>query len=78
MTGSGDTNTVYLERLQAYAGQFAQLTDFSSAAYMAQTMMYNELSRQAHLWAYVDSFRIFAVAGLIILLLIPLLRVKKA
>lgn len=73
-----DTNTVYLERLQAYAGQFAQLTDFSSATYMAQTMIYNELSRQAHLWAYVDSFRIFAIAGLIILLLIPLLRVKKA
>ena len=68
-----DTNTVYLERLQAYAGQFAQLTDFSSATYMAQTMIYNELSRQANLWAYVDSLRIFAIAGLVRLLFIPLL-----
>ena len=72
-----ETNNVYIERINAYVGQFSGLTDISTATHMAQTMLYNELSRQAHLWAYVDSFRIFAVAGLLILLIIPILRVEK-
>lgn len=40
---------------------------------MAETMIYNQLNAQSHLWAYVDSFRIFAVAGLVVLLFVLLL-----
>lgn len=72
-----ETNSVYMERLQAYIGQFSSITDISTATHMAESMLYNQLNTQAHLWAYIDSFRLFAVAGLIILFLIPILKVKK-
>ena len=65
-----ETNSVYVERLQAYSSQFMSMTDLSTATYMGQTLIYNQLQAQARLWAYVDSFRIFAVAGIIILFLI--------
>lgn len=69
-----DTNPVYLERLQTYTAQFAQTTDLSTAEHMAKTLIYNQLNEQSHLWAYIDSFRIFAVAGGVILILILTLR----
>ncbi len=68
-----ETNSNYIERLNAYTSQFASMTDLSSAKYMAETMIYNQLNAQSHLWAYVDSFRIFAVAGLVVLLFVLLL-----
>lgn len=72
-----ETNSVYVERLQAYSSQFMSMTDLSTATYMGQTLIYNQLQAQAKLWAYVDSFRIFAVAGIIILFLIFLLKKDK-
>lgn len=44
---------------------------------MAQKLLYNELLQQARLWAYVDSFRIYAIWGLAIIVLIFLMKSNK-
>lgn len=72
-----ETNNIYAERLQNYVAQFANTTDFATAKYMAETLIYNQLNEQATLWAYIDSFRIFAVLGVLILVLILTLRTSK-
>lgn len=69
-----ETNSVYAERLQAYTSQFAASVDISTAKNMAERFIYNQLDEQAHLWAYIDSFRIFAIAGVVILILIISMR----
>ena len=72
-----ETNNIYLERLSAYAANFAQSTDFSTASAMGQQLLYNQLLQQARLWAYIDSFRIYAVVGLGIIFLVFLMRYAK-
>lgn len=72
-----DTNSIYLERLSAYASAFAQSTDLNTANFMGQNILYNQLLKQARLWAYIDSFRICAVWGLAIILLIFLMKTNK-
>ena len=67
-----ETNSIYAERIQTYTAQFIQSVDLSTAKYMANTLINQQLSQQAHLWAFIDSFRIFAVAGLVILFLVLL------
>ena len=44
-----ETNSVYVERLQAYSSQFMSMTDLSTATYMGQTLIYNQLQAQARL-----------------------------
>ena len=72
-----ETNGIYMDRLQSYTSQFAASLDLASAKNMAENYIYNQLGVQAHLWAYIDSFRIFAVAGVIILILILCMHNKK-
>jgi DHA2 family multidrug resistance protein len=69
-----ETNDVYLERLYAYTTQFMQSTDLANAKYMAENLIYNQLNAQSHLWAYIDSFRIFALAGVGVICLIFLMK----
>jgi DHA2 family multidrug resistance protein len=69
-----ETNDVYLGHLQAYTAQFMQSTDFATAKHMAETLIYNQLNAQSHLWAYIDSFRIFALAGVGVICLIYLMK----
>lgn len=73
-----ETNDVYVAKLGAYTANFAQSTDLSTAGYMAQKFIYNELLRQSRLWAYIDSFRIYAVVSLGIILLISLMKNSKS
>jgi hypothetical protein len=54
-----------------------QSTDFATAKHMAETVIYNQLNAQSHLWAYIDSFRIFAVAGVGVICLIFLMKNEK-
>ena len=61
-----DGNNVYTERLNAMAGAFSNL-DYQNAMYMAQGQMYNMLKQQATLWGYVETFRYFALAVVLIL-----------
>ena len=69
------TNNIYAERLSAYAGTFTQyVSDSFTGMYMAQTTLYNQMLQQCKLWAYMDTFRIFAVGCFI---LIPLLFILK-
>lgn len=69
-----ELNPVYVERLQSMAGAFAQQTHMTVAHYMAQYSMYGQLVKQATLWAFIDSFRIF---GALCFVVIPLMLVIK-
>ena len=71
-----DTNQAFVDRVSAYAHSLQPITvDPASANYMAQGLMYKQLQLQSALWAYIDTFRIFAVASFII---IPLLLLMKS
>lgn len=60
-----ELNNVYVERLQAAVSSFSQYTaDITQAFVMAEGSLYQQLVTQAHLWAYIDTFRIFAVKEL--------------
>lgn len=73
-----ETNDVCVAKLGAYTANFAQSMDLSTAGYMAQKLIYNELLQQSRLWAYIDSFRIYAVVSLGIILLIFLMKNSKS
>lgn len=74
-----ETNPIFMERLQAYMTNFMQYTDLSTATQMAKQLIYNQLLQQSRLWAYIDSFRIYAVVGLFVAIFIFLMKsdVKK-
>ena len=74
-----ETNPVFIERLQAYTSNFIQYTDISTATQMAKQLIYNQLLQQSRLWAYIDSFRIYAVVGLLVVVCIFLMKsdIKK-
>jgi len=73
-----DMNSVYVERIQAAVQNFAQHTaDIGQAFIMAQGSLYQQLIQQSTLWAYIDTFRIFAAACLIIIPLIACITVPK-
>lgn len=70
------TNPVFAERVSYYASAFSQtVSDSFTAMHMAQATLYNQMLQQAKLWAYIDSFRIFAVGCF---LLIPILFLMKS
>ena len=72
-----ETNDVFLERLSAFTANFAQYTDLSTAGNMAQTMIYNQLLQQSRLWAYIDSFRLYAIGGLLLIIIIFIMKPEK-
>jgi len=73
------TDPVFTQRLAAAQYALAQHGDSVRASYQAYAAIYNLLKAQAHLWAFVDNFRIF---GVMVLCCIPLIflfrRVKHA
>ena len=71
-----DTNNVFVERVSAYAHAFLpSVVDPSTAQYMAQGAIYQQLRLQSTLFAYIDTFRIFAMAAFVS---IPLLLLMKS
>ena len=62
-----DTNQVFSERVQSMASSFMTQTDWVTATHMAQAQIHNILRQQATLWGYVETFRYFAVAAVIII-----------
>lgn len=71
-----DTNQAFVDRVNAYTQFFLPSTvDPSTANYMAQGLMYKQLSLQSVFFAYIDTFRIFALACFVI---IPLLLLMKS
>ncbi len=70
-----DLNPAYIERIQSFTGAFiGQAGDMMSAANMAMKMLYNQLIQQSTLCAYMDTFKVFAIACFI---LMPFLFILK-
>jgi DHA2 family multidrug resistance protein len=73
------TDPVFTQRLAAAQHALAQHTDSVTATHQAYGLIYGTLNAQAHLWAFVDTFRVFALMVLCCLPLILLFkRVKRA
>jgi len=62
-----DTNNIYAERLSSFTASFASQTDLATAAHMAKYQLYGLLRQQATLWGYIDTFRFFAIAVIIVI-----------
>lgn len=73
-----ELNPVYIERFQSYTGAFLGTTDLNSAMHAAKGILYNQLLQQATLWAYIDTFRLFGLACIIIAPLVLLMKRKNA
>ena len=69
-----ELNPVFIERVQATTAMLSQYTSVDVAHHMANYSQYGTLIKQATLWAFMDSFRIF---GLLCFALIPLLLLFK-
>ena len=62
-----DTNQVFNERVSAISSAFMTQFDPATATHMAQAQIYRLLSQQAGLWGYVETFRYYAVAVVLII-----------
>jgi DHA2 family multidrug resistance protein len=73
------TDPVFAQRLAAAQHALALQTDPVTAMHQSYALIYATLNAQAHLWAFVDTFRIF---GLMVLCCLPLIllfkRVRRA
>ncbi len=68
-------NPVFAERVRGSAENLIRyVVDSSTAEYMALKQMHFALMEQSTLWAFIDTFRIFALASFVI---IPLLLLMK-
>ncbi len=73
-----ETSANYVERVQTFSSAFIINFDPNTAHYMGQGMVYKLLMQQANLCAFIDAFRVFAVAALVITPLMFLLKnIKK-
>ncbi len=63
-------NPVFSEKLGALSGALSSYAHPAVASYMAENTLYNQMVQQAHLLAYMDTFRIF---GILAFVAIPLL-----
>jgi hypothetical protein len=64
----------YIERLQAMSSTFMNQVDLHTATYMGQKIIYGQLMQQANLMAFIDAFRVFAIACIVIIPLIFLIK----
>ena len=71
-----DLNQVYTDRIESLSHAFGQV-DINQGIYMAKSVLYGQLNQQAHLWAYIDTFRTFAVACLLVIPFIMLIKLPK-
>mgnify|MGYP004647568307 CR=1 FL=1 len=73
-----DTYQPFVERVQTMAGVFSSTVDPVTANYMGRGTVYQLLQQQANLAAFIDAFRVFAVASIVIIPLIFLVsNIKK-
>ena len=73
-----ETNTLFIERLNAYAGSLIhQAGDGLNAIYLAEKLLYNQLIQQATLCAYMTTFKVFAIACLMLLPFMFLLKSER-
>ena len=73
-----ETSSNYIERVQTYTSAFITNYDPLTANYMAKGIVNKLLLQQATLWAFIDAFRVFAIAAISIIPLLLLLKnIKK-
>ena len=73
-----DTSSVYAERVATYTGAFITNYDPVTADYMAKGIVNRLLLQQSTLCAFIDAFRVFAIASVAIIPLLLLLKnIKK-
>lgn len=73
-----ELNPAFIERAQNLTGaMLSNNMDIGTATHAAYGLLYNELLRQSALWAYIDTFRIFAIAAFMIIPLLLFLKTKK-
>lgn len=72
-----ETNPVFAERLQSMSASFSTMVDPITAKLMAAKLINGQLIQQAHLWAFIDSFRLYAVTGFLVIFLILLMKKRK-
>jgi DHA2 family multidrug resistance protein len=68
------TDPAFTRQLHAAQAMLARHSDPVTATHQAYALIYNMLNQQAHLWAFVDTFRVF---GLMVLCCIPLIFLFK-
>lgn len=71
-----DLNQNFTDRINSIAHAFGQV-DINQGYIMAKSVLYGQLAQQARLWAYIDTFRIFAAACLIVIPFIMLISAPK-
>lgn len=73
-----ETSSNYIERVQTYTSAFITNYDPITATYMAKGIVNQLLLQQATLCAFIDAFRVFAIAAISIIPLLLLLKnIKK-
>lgn len=73
-----EMNNIFVDRVNAMTGSFSTYTaDMGQAVMMAKGNLYSQLIQQSHLWAYIDTFRTFALACLIIIPFVIFIKVPK-
>ena len=71
-------NDNFIERVNAYQGTFSQFLDSISANYMSQTFLYKQMLQQANMGAFKDTFEFCAIACVVIIPLVFLIKgIKK-
>jgi DHA2 family multidrug resistance protein len=68
------SDPAFAQRLHAAQAMLARHSDPVTASGQAYALFYNVLNQQAHLWAFVDTFRVF---GLMVLCCLPLILLFK-
>ena len=71
-----DLNPVFAQRVHEATMHMAQYVDIDTANYMALKQMHFTLLEQSTLWAFIDTFRIFALASFVIIPLLLLMKEK--
>lgn len=69
-----DLNPIFAEHVHNMTMNMAQYVDFDTAHYIALNQMHFTLLEQSTLWAFIDTFRIFAIASLVIVFLLLLMK----
>ena len=67
-------NPVFQAKMSALTGAFSNMTNEVVAQMMAQYSMYGDMVKQATLWGYMETFRIYAAATFIIIPMILFIR----
>ena len=72
-----DFTQSYIERVQTMSSAFMTTVDPHTATYMGQKLIYGQLMQQANLMAFIDAFRVFAIACIVIIPLLFLIKGLK-